>query len=70
MRSKHSLGRLCLQGIFMVLPTNQELGLPYEVKVYLRTPILAPPELKQIHPLGKVSHHQILTHKDLSQSSP
>jgi glutathione S-transferase len=51
----------------MVLLTNQELGLPYEVKVYLRTPVLAPPELKQVHPLGKVSHHKILTQKDLSR---
>jgi glutathione S-transferase len=33
----------------------EELGLPYEVKRYARDPktMLAPPELKQIHPLGK-----------------
>jgi glutathione S-transferase len=33
----------------------EELGLPYELKVYRRDPQtkLAPPELKQIHPLGK-----------------
>ena len=33
----------------------EELGLPYEVKHYKRHPetMLAPPELKAIHPLGK-----------------
>ncbi|UZK66962.1 glutathione S-transferase family protein [Sphingomonas sp. M1-B02] len=33
----------------------EELGLPYEVKRYERnkTTMLAPPELKRIHPLGK-----------------
>jgi len=33
----------------------EELGVPYELKVYRRNPAtrLAPPELKQIHPLGK-----------------
>jgi glutathione S-transferase len=33
----------------------EELGLPYELKVYKRNPKtkLAPPELKQVHPLGK-----------------
>jgi glutathione S-transferase len=33
----------------------EELGLPYELKVYRRHPKtrLAPPELKQVHPLGK-----------------
>ncbi len=32
----------------------EELNLPYEVKVYKRRPnLLAPPELKAIHPLGK-----------------
>ena len=33
----------------------EELGLPYEVKRYERDPktMLAPPELKAIHPLGK-----------------
>jgi hypothetical protein len=33
----------------------QELGLPYEVKVWMRTPVMAPKELRAIHPLGKVS---------------
>lgn len=38
-----------------VLWLLEELGLPYELKVYARDPRtrLAPPELKQIHPLGK-----------------
>ena len=33
----------------------EELGQPYELKVYKRHPLtkLAPPELKQVHPLGK-----------------
>ncbi len=38
-----------------VLWLLQELGLPYEVKRYERNKVtmLAPPELKQVHPLGK-----------------
>ena len=37
-----------------VLWLLEELGLPYEVKLYKRRPsFLAPPELKAIHPLGK-----------------
>jgi glutathione S-transferase len=33
----------------------EELGVPYELKIYKRNPAtrLAPPELKQVHPLGK-----------------
>jgi glutathione S-transferase len=38
-----------------VLWVLEELGLPYEVKNYERNPktMLAPPELKAVHPLGK-----------------
>ena len=37
-----------------VLWLLEELGLPYEVKHYKRTKIMAaPPEMKRIHPLGK-----------------
>ncbi len=38
-----------------VLWLLEELGLPYDIKFYQREPHtnLAPPELKQIHPLGK-----------------
>jgi glutathione S-transferase len=38
-----------------VLWLLEELGAPYEIKKYLRNPqtMLAPPELKAIHPLGK-----------------
>ena len=38
-----------------VLWMLEELGLPYEVKRYERNPktMLAPPELKAVHPLGK-----------------
>ena len=38
-----------------VLWLLEELGLPYKIKLYKRDPKtrLAPPELKQVHPLGK-----------------
>jgi glutathione S-transferase len=38
-----------------VLWLLEELGVPYEMKVYERDPktMLAPPELRQVHPLGK-----------------
>jgi glutathione S-transferase len=38
-----------------VLWMLEELGLPYEVKRYARHPktMLAPPELRRVHPLGK-----------------
>jgi len=38
-----------------VLWLLEELGLPYEIKHYQRDPktMLAPPELRQVHPLGK-----------------
>jgi glutathione S-transferase len=38
-----------------VLWLLEELGLPYEIKRYARNPrtLLAPPELRAIHPLGK-----------------
>jgi glutathione S-transferase len=38
-----------------VLWMLEELGVPYEVKKYQRDPktMLAPPELKRVHPLGK-----------------
>jgi len=38
-----------------VLWLLEELGVPYELKIYRRNPVtrLAPPELKQVHPLGK-----------------
>lgn len=38
-----------------VLWLLEELGLPYEIKLYKRDPRtrLAPPELKRVHPLGK-----------------
>ena len=38
-----------------VLWLLEELGLPYEIRLYKRNPVtkLAPPELKKVHPLGK-----------------
>jgi glutathione S-transferase len=38
-----------------VLWLLEELGIPYQLKIYKRDPRtrLAPPELKQVHPLGK-----------------
>ena len=39
---------------FRILWALEELGLDYEIKYYKRLPnFTAPPELKQIHPLGK-----------------
>jgi glutathione S-transferase len=48
----HHLENSRSQRILWVL---EELGLPYEIKFYKRdkTTLLAPPELKAIHPLGK-----------------
>ena len=48
----HHLNNSRSQRILWLL---EELGLPYEVVRYQRDPqtMLAPPELKQIHPLGK-----------------
>jgi len=40
--------------ILTVTITQEELGLPYEFKLYKRTPAFrAPPELFAIHPSGK-----------------
>lgn len=38
-----------------VLWLLEELGVPYEIKRYARDPktMLAPPELRAVHPLGK-----------------
>ena len=49
-----------------VLWLLEELGLEYEVKVYERKPgkLLAPPELRAIHPLGK---SPVITGTDASQ---
>lgn len=30
----------------------EELGLPYELKLYKRSPLLSPPELKAVYPIG------------------
>lgn len=30
----------------------EELGIPYELKLYKRSPLLSPPELKEVNPLG------------------
>lgn len=48
----HHLNNSRSQRILWML---EELGIPYEVKQYQRNPktMLAPPELKQVHPLGK-----------------
>jgi glutathione S-transferase len=49
----------------------EELGLPYELKLYKRNPKtkLAPPELKKVHPLGK---SPVITEGDLvvAESAP
>src|SRR6476659_4661633 len=43
----------------------EELGVPYEIKRYKRDPktSLAPPELKEVHPLGK---SPVITDGDLT----
>lgn len=43
----------------------EELGIPYELKLYRRDPktMLAPPELRKIHPLGK---SPVITDGDLT----
>jgi glutathione S-transferase len=48
----HHLNNSRSQRILWLL---EELGLPYDIKSYQRDPktMLAPPELKRIHPLGK-----------------
>jgi glutathione S-transferase len=48
-----------------VLWMLEELGIPYEVKRYERDPktMLAPPELRQVHPLGK---SPVITDGDLT----
>lgn len=48
----HHLNNSRSQRILWLL---EELGLPYEVRCYQRDPqtLLAPPELKAVHPLGK-----------------
>ncbi|HAW24399.1 MAG TPA: glutathione S-transferase, partial [Pseudomonas sp.] len=48
-----------------VLWLLEELQLPYEIKRYTRDPqtMLAPPELKQVHPLGK---SPVITDGDLT----
>jgi glutathione S-transferase len=48
----HHLNNSRSQRILWLL---EELGVPYEIKFYLRdaTTSLAPPELKAVHPLGK-----------------
>src|SRR5450830_1329152 len=48
----HHLNNSRSQRILWLL---EELGLPYEIKQYQRDPktMLAPPELRAVHPLGK-----------------
>jgi len=48
----HHLNRSRSQRVLWLL---EELGVPYEVRRYQRDPqtMLAPPELRQVHPLGK-----------------
>lgn len=45
----HHLGRSQSERIVWLC---EELGLDYELKIYDRSPLLAPPELKKLHPLG------------------
>jgi glutathione S-transferase len=56
----HHLNNSRSQRILWLL---EELGVPYEVKRYERDPktMLAPPELRRVHPLGK---SPVITHGD------
>lgn len=45
----HHLGRSQSERIVWLC---EELGLDYQLKVYDRSPLLAPPEFKKLHPLG------------------
>ena len=56
----HHLNNSRSQRILWLL---EELGVPYEVKFYHRDPktMLAPPELRAVHPLGK---SPVITHGD------
>lgn len=58
----HHLNNSRSQRILWLL---EELGLPYEVRRYQRNPrtLLAPPELRQVHPLGK---SPVMTDGDLT----
>jgi glutathione S-transferase len=58
----HHLNNSRSQRILWLL---EELGLPYEVRRYQRNPrtLLAPPELRQVHPLGK---SPVMTDGDLA----
>ena len=52
MLTVHHLNNSRSQRVLWLL---EELGLPYEIKCYQRDPktMLAPPELRRVHPLGK-----------------
>ena len=50
MLTVHHLNNSKSQRILWVL---EELGLDYEIRFYQRNPGFAPPEMKQVHPLGK-----------------
>jgi glutathione S-transferase len=45
----------------------EELKVPYELKTYKRQNMLAPPELKKVHPLGKAP---VLTVEAAGSSKP
>lgn len=65
MRSMITVHHLERSRSHRVLWLLEELGLDYEIKRYSRNPVtrLAPPELRQVHPLGKAP---ILTDGDLT----
>src|ERR1700751_6061682 len=52
MLTVHHLNNSRSQRVLWLL---EELGVPYEIRKYQRDPktMLAPPELRQVHPLGK-----------------
>lgn len=64
---KLKLARLAKSRAQRILWLLEELNVDYELKTYKRKGLLAPPELKEIHPLGK---SPLLTVKAEGASEP
>src|SRR5262249_899829 len=59
MLTVHHLGKSQSERIVWLC---EELGIPYELKNYARSPLLAPPEYKALHPIGSAP---VITDGDL-----
>jgi glutathione S-transferase len=60
MLTVHHLGKSQSERIVWLC---EELGIPYELKVYARAPLMAPPEYKALHPIGSAP---VITDGDLT----